>query len=328
MYWDISRPLSYNALFNFIVGARGVGKTYGAKEHVIKNFLKNKSQFVYVRRFSKELAGVDKFFNDIEQAFPGHEFRVKQDKKMTAFLIDGEVAGWALILATAKIAKSVPFPAVTTIIFDEFILDKGYYHYLPDEVTNFLELYSTVARDRDVRVWFISNAITFINPYFIYFNVKMPFGSDIAYKDDILIQNIRDGEYQEHMQQTRFGKMVSGTAYGNYAVCNDYLRDNKQFVAKKKATARYFFTFLFKGKQYGVWRDYVEGYQYVSEDTDPSSAILYAFTVEDHTPNTLLLTGKKPQLVQAFVEAYKLGLTRFESIAIKNMCADLIKLLV
>ena len=40
MYWDISKSLSYNCLFNFIVGARGVGKSYGAKDFAIRNFIK------------------------------------------------------------------------------------------------------------------------------------------------------------------------------------------------------------------------------------------------------------------------------------------------
>ena len=29
LYWDPNRTASYNALFNFIVGSRGAGKTYG-----------------------------------------------------------------------------------------------------------------------------------------------------------------------------------------------------------------------------------------------------------------------------------------------------------
>lgn len=55
MYWDINKSLSYNALFNFIIGARGVGKSYGAKKLAIQNFLKKGKQFVYVRRYKEEL---------------------------------------------------------------------------------------------------------------------------------------------------------------------------------------------------------------------------------------------------------------------------------
>ena len=62
MYWDIGKPLSYNALFNFIVGARGTGKTYGFKQWAIKDFLKTGAQFVYVRRYKQEMKDIKNFF--------------------------------------------------------------------------------------------------------------------------------------------------------------------------------------------------------------------------------------------------------------------------
>ena len=40
MYYNYNKIRSYNALFNFIISNRGGGKSYGAKEMVIKNFLK------------------------------------------------------------------------------------------------------------------------------------------------------------------------------------------------------------------------------------------------------------------------------------------------
>ena len=70
MFWNIQKTLSYNALFNFIVGNRGGGKTYGAKEFVINRFLKHQEQFVYIRRYKKEFSKIKTFFADIEEAFP------------------------------------------------------------------------------------------------------------------------------------------------------------------------------------------------------------------------------------------------------------------
>ena len=78
MYWDISRPLSYNCLFNFILGARGVGKSYGAKRWAIRDFLKTGKQFVYVRRYKEELKKIDKFFDDVS-----HEFEEQTSQTFT-----------------------------------------------------------------------------------------------------------------------------------------------------------------------------------------------------------------------------------------------------
>ena len=324
MYWNINEPLSYNCLFNFIVGARGVGKTYGCKEWAIKDYLKNGKQFVYVRRYKEEFKKVHKFFDDIKDKFPEHQFGVK----FPYAYIDGTPVGNFIALSTAKIEKSTPFPDVNKIIYDEFILDKGYHRYLPDEVTNYLELYSTVARDRDdVIAMFLSNALTITNPYFIYFNLNLPYGKSIKADNDILIQIVKDKEYMEKMEQTRFGKIISGTKYGDYAIGNEFFRDNKNFVQKKTAKATYQFCIVYKGEKYGVWFDYSQGLQFVSNDYDLKRPIVYSFTMDDHTPNTFLLANAKNEpYIKKFINNYKLGVVRFESINIKNVCAEIIKM--
>lgn len=322
MYWDINKSLSYNALFNFIIGARGVGKSYGAKKLAIQNFLKKGKQFVYVRRYKEELKKINKFFDDIKSEFPEHEFKVSPPN----FIIDNKVAGTAIPLSTAKIEKSTPYPDVTFIIFDEFILDKGYHHYLPDEVTNFLELYSTVSRSRDVIVYFLSNALSITNPYFIYFNLALPYGKNIQCKNDILIEMVVDNEYSNKMSNTRFGKIIKNTPYGNYAISNTFLRDNKIFIKKKTSKATCQFIMTYKNEDFGVWVDYNEGLMYVSKDFDPYCKLHYSFTLDDHTINTMLLKGKTSAVVNNFIEYYKLGLVRFESIGIKNIVNDIIKM--
>jgi hypothetical protein len=169
MYYDIRQALTHNCLFNFIIGNRGCGKTYSSKDYVINNFLKNGSQFMYVRRYDTELHKREQFFNDIVGKY-NNEMKVSGYEA----LIDNKTAGFFMALSKAKIEKSTSFPNVTTIIFDEFILDKGNYYYIPDEVTNFLELYETVARTRNnVRVLFLSNAITVTNPYFLFFHINV-----------------------------------------------------------------------------------------------------------------------------------------------------------
>lgn len=322
IYWDIGRTLSYNCLFNFIVGARGVGKTYGCKEWAIKDFLKNRNQFVYVRRYKEELKKSDKFFEDIKINFPGHEFKVNKPN----FYIDGELAGTCIALSTAKIEKSTPFPRVNKIIFDEFILDKGFHRYLPDEVTNFLELYSTIARLRDVKVMFLSNALTFTNPYFIYFDIQVPYGTNFRSENDILIEVVKNDEYTKVAGETRFSQIIKNTPYYDYSVNNKFLRDTNTFIERKSEHSKFVFTLVYKGEKYGVWIDYTKGLEYVSKDYDPNSKAVYAITTDDHTPNTMLLKGHKSVLVESFIKYYKLGLVRFESVNIKNICMDIIKL--
>ena len=55
MFWDLTKTLSYNALLNFCIGERGVGKSFSAKKFVINDYLKNGNEFVYIRRYKTEL---------------------------------------------------------------------------------------------------------------------------------------------------------------------------------------------------------------------------------------------------------------------------------
>lgn len=318
LFWDIKIPKSYNCLFNFIVGMRGNGKTYGTKQEVIINFIKTGEQFIYLRRFKEELKKIrTRYYDDIRDAFPDHSLECKSG----CFYIDGKLAGYTQALSTSKIEKSNPFPKVTTIIFDEFIIDKGVYHYLPDEVIYFLEFYSTVARQRDVRVWFLSNAITMVNPYFTYFNIKYPTNAKKIYRDnEILLQITENKALEEKIKQTRFGSIIENTPYGKYAIENEFFRDNYTFIEKRTKNSEYYCTFIYNGNKVGVWIDYLAGLIYFSNHIDENYSSIYSITNKDHGLNTLLLTGKyKPYKVQNIAQQYRLGNVRFESLELKEI---------
>ena len=55
MYYNYNKILTYNALLNFLIGERGVGKTYGAVKFVTKQFIKKNEQFAYIRRYKSDL---------------------------------------------------------------------------------------------------------------------------------------------------------------------------------------------------------------------------------------------------------------------------------
>lgn len=319
-FWDIDRPLSYNALFNFIVGARGVGKTYGAKQWALQRFLKTGEEFIYVRRYQTELKNIRTFWDDMRDAFPNHELEVTKQKEL---LCDGERAGRVIALSTAKVQKSVPYPSVRTIIFDEFILDKGHHHYLPDEVTNFLELYSTIARLHDVRVIALSNALTITNPYFLYFTIDVPRDREFRVKDDILIQVVENSKYTQKARDTRFGRLIADTPYGNYAIENEFLRDKTDFIEKKTGESRYVYTLYYHEKSMGIWKDYTTGIYYFSDDYNPDGMV-YAASSKDHGDNRVLLEGKGRGLYPLLCRAYRWGRVRFENQNLKNIGCEML----
>lgn len=324
MFYSGQNTLSYNCLFNFVVGNRGCGKTFWFKSWAIKDFLKSGKQFVYVRRYDTEFDKKEKFFDDIEEYFPDHEFKIKG---YTCY-IDKKECGFFIPLSKAKNYKSTPYPKVNKICYDEFIIKRGFQHYLREEVTDFLELYETICRTRDnVKCFFFGNALSMTNPYFLYFNIppdKVKNGITRTH-EDILVEKSEDKEFIEFKNNTRFGKLIKSTKYGEYAINNKFLMDNDVFIKKKGKNAKHYFILIYNDKNYGVWIDYTKGAYYVSEDYQGNCALKYSLTTEDHKPNTLLLKSGQSRILKNFMENYKLGNVYFENINIKNTMFDIIR---
>ena len=201
----------------------GVGKTYGATKFVISNFIKKGEQFVVVRRYKSELKEtLSTFFNSMinNNEFPEHNFSVSGNK----FLIDGEVAGYGLVLSNSQNLKGSNFDLVKTVIFDEYAIEPGQRkYYLKNDVVIFLNLLETIARMRDIRVFLLGNpADIYTNPYFTYFDLQIPYNTDIKlFKNNlILVQYMYNEEYRQAKRKTKLGQIVEGTTFGNYAIEN------------------------------------------------------------------------------------------------------------
>ena len=327
MWYDYAPVLSYGkAMFIFIIGERGVGKTYGAKKWCINKFIKKQEQFIYLRRYKTELkesAGdTDKFFKALYNEFPDHKFKISGEK----ILCDGKTMGYALALSTSNILKSTSFDGVTTIIFDEFIIDKGCYHYLQNEVESMLEMVETVARLRNIRVIFLGNAISITNPYFTYFDLSLPYGKDIkTFKDGLILVNyIKNEQYRKVKHESNFGKLISGTNYSKYAIDNEFLRDSKAFIKKKSPTAKHYFSLKYKKRMFGFWLDHKTSMIYVSYDYDPNSPIIYTVDTDDHDEQTMLLALRTSGYFKSVINHYRMGLLCFESQQIKGLIMQII----
>ena len=82
-------------------------------------------------------------------------------------------------------------------------------------------------------------------------------------------------------------------------------------------------------KLIGVWNDYTEGKIYVSLDYDINTPFIFAMTLKDHTPNTMLInSAKKYNCFKTFIENFKLGNVYYENSKIKYVVQDLIKTII
>lgn len=334
-YWDCHDLLTRNGMFNFAIGGRGTGKTYDAKYKRIKHFLKTGKRFIYLRRYKTEFEDKDKFFADIVDNFPEHEFDVRGMTGFIRLASDEEKNPhkWVplcyfVTLANALTKKSVPYPDVDMIIFDEFIIDKGSLHYCSNEVKQFLDFYNTVDRFEDrCRVLFLANAVTLTNPYFIYWRLKprkeKRFCS--AAGGTVVCEMVQSEKFRAKVDQTKFGQLIKGTAYYDYAVGNSFRDDNDSFISKKTEESQFYYAIKFDGRSVGVWVDYEEGNYYVCGKI-PKNARVITLTKDDMQPN-LVMIERNSVYMRSLKRMYMQGSVFFDSIETREFTHSILSYL-
>lgn len=180
-YWDINPIKNIPSQYKLIFGERSNGKTYGTLVHALEDAIVNGHQFAYVRRMYEDIkaSNMQSLFTGIvqngvvEQLTDGKWNGIKY--KTGAFyliatdmeeniLVSETPIGYIFAISAMEHKKSLSYPGITNIIFDEFISRDGY---LPDEFSRFMNVLSTIIRDRDdVTIWMLGNTVSKDCPYF------------------------------------------------------------------------------------------------------------------------------------------------------------------
>lgn len=315
------------------MGARGVGKTYACKKEGIANYLRTGKQFIYLRRYKEEIKPLKngKFFEAVKLEFEDYEFQTKgENLQLRNPEVDEkwETCGYMINLSTALTKKSVDYSNVSMIIYDEFIIPKGFIRYLPNEVESFLDFYETVARMRDdVKVYFLSNSISSFNPYFTYFKIQAPKPGKFYKTKQIVVEMCNMEEFKQAKKTSKFGQLIEGTKYASYAIDNEFYQDNMNFIGKRTGNARYFCTIIYRDKKLAIWVDYREGKWYADMKVDKSCLQVYALTDSDHNENTLYTRIAKPAQLKGLAKAYALGVLYFENQEVKGYMLEILEMI-
>ena len=165
--------LSKQAAFIMVVGARGVGKTYG----VMRELRQRKQPFIYLRRLKTQIdncgkntgnpfkrLNMDCGWNILPFSVGGNiEFR-ENDK-------NGDLVAVGVALSTVATVRGIDFSDFNYIVFDEAVAMIGEKP-IKNEFEAFLNFYETVNRnreligDRPVQAILLGNANKLSNPYF------------------------------------------------------------------------------------------------------------------------------------------------------------------
>lgn len=176
MYYDYSKIMGYKAFLNLIIKERGYGGTLGAKKIVINDFLKNKSQFIWLRLSDVDCEKVTqnrgvKFFSDLPDIGINLSGKIQDNDddnsnkiSGSTIFINGETAGYVIPLYAYDQLKGDTYNKVKWIIFDEFIPSK-HKRVLYNVNDAFANMVETIARTREnVRIIAIANSINKNHP--------------------------------------------------------------------------------------------------------------------------------------------------------------------
>ena len=314
--WNKSRIAGYNKLFNFVVGQRGVGKTYDLKTTAISSYLKSGSRCAWVMRYQTEIDAItenSKFFDDVLQRY-GNEFKIENK---TGYIKKDEFDRFITFKALSESSlKAISDPTVNLIVFDEFVPIPGV-RYLKNEVERFLEYYLTISRGRDVKCYFLANNVSPVNPYFSYFHAVLPEEGKIWTSDEIAIENVANEPYKQAMKQTRFGRLVRGTHYEEYSIDNQSLEDVVTFITDRPRNAR---CMVRMDSAYGIlylW--FAQPYSlHISQRGDPN-AIRWAFDEKSHTEKSARVDFAGTYAMNLIKNAYRQGKLFFDTPEAKSL---------
>jgi len=331
-YYNYDRVCSYNAAYNFIVGARGLGKTYGAEVRAVKDYIKNGHQFIYLRRYKNELQkSKATFFTAFAHLFPDWDFKIQgfealiapratRDEKKREWV----PMGYFISLSTTQAEKSVSFNNVHTIIFDEFIIEKGNIHYLPDESTVFNNFYSTVDRYNDrVKVFFLANSVSIMNPYFLAFDV-VPDREWITRGDGFMVCHFPNSEaFASSVFETRFGKFIKNTEYADYAVGNAFGDNHENLLDRKDYKAKYQYSLECSTGTFSVWYSGFENKYYVQAKR-PKAERLFTLLAHKMSDDKTYITFND-RVLSALRTAFNHGRVTFDAPTTRNTFTEIFK---
>lgn len=260
-YYNGATLLNANCPISFSVGGRSIGKSFYWKRYCVRQFLKNRSQFIYIRRNQVDVdLAVKTWADDIIQQMPNVAIWHEHGAFYLRDEITGDVSliGYAYSMSMLHKLKSMPLEQVNTIFYDEFIPDN--LRYLKPNDPNYepqllLSLYMTVARGFDrpirdeVKLICCANLVTMYNPYFSFFGIdltnKKKQINNYVYAELVTMDSINT-----EIRKSKIGKILDACNYGAYALDNVPLQDVNSNIEAPPKTARVIFQlYLYKWYQ-------------------------------------------------------------------------------
>ena len=186
LYYNIAPIDATGAIYRVIVGQRSNGKTYSVCRHIIEDYFNEGKRGAYIRRYEESITpkNLQSLFNPhlqliwelSEHKWNAVFYRAKEfhfcaiDSEGKIIAKDDTAFCITAAINTSENTKGEDRGEVHTIVFDEFMTRSGY---LNNEFVRFMNLLSTLIRDREnAVVYMLANTVNKYCPYFSEMGLK------------------------------------------------------------------------------------------------------------------------------------------------------------
>ena len=304
-----------------VVSNRSAGKTFGALELMLDDFINENKQFCLLYRTREELSGASAIFNDV-LSFRGSQKEMTQKSNSNGLFytlfLDEKPCGFAIsIRQPDKVKKySGMFCKVFNVLFDEFILEDG--QYIKNEDSKLFSVLMTIARgggkqSRYVRTFMLGNNVSMINPYFLRFGIldrKKDNTKFLRGNGWICEFNVNESAKKAVLDNPI--ARAFGGADLDYIANGAWLNDNDKFIKKLSGNAKYYCSVGIDNSIYGVYLQ--NNAFYINKKYNLDSGKCYVFRTEDMS----LENEFSREMFKIFRERALRGMVFYENIKIRK----------
>lgn len=319
---------------NFFISNRSVGKSYQGKKMLIDEHIKTGRQFLYLRRTLTdcETAGPI-FFEDVGNEYERYTMdfengKIKQfilkEHGILGDVVKEGVCGFATGLSYSAKIKSWPLENVFTMFYDEFLPDDLRYLHPNDplyEPTQLQSIMGTVIRKHgtlvkeEFQAICAANNVTDFNPYFSQWQIDLTTKSRGVF-NGCYAEKLIDENVNQEILKTKFGRLIQGTKYGDYALNNVSMHDTYTNIAKHPKNAIPYMSLYFHS-WYTIWVDR-QGKLYIGKSYDET--FKNKFKLNDIDDNVPWFVGEPVKIMRDMTAVNKVY---YEDMSIKTVLAGL-----
>ena len=333
--WDatLSRQTDTNGEICIVIGAKGIGKTFGLRKHCVSDYIKRKRRFCEICRTKEELKSVvQNYFDKLQNAgfFTDWQFRIE---KNVGYIRKSKNDDWEIIcyfvaLTAFQTEKKRTYANVYRFIFDEALIDRKdkYHRYLPDEFLILANILDSVSREQPdaqqhYKLYLLGNSCDLTAPYLQHLGVNSipEYGYSYYKNKTVLFHYVEPWDSEERKRNTLVGRMLSGDSESSMIFDNVFADTSAGEVAKKSANARHAYSIKYCNDIFSIWIDYKTGLFYVlnSNIRKRDNKPIYTLTKKDATIDYTAVR-KSEAVLQIINDMFYLGSIRYDSIATRD----------